>query len=84
MNFSPAQSFVSRQYTERHLEVKRTSSDVLSQIRQACVEQLLLLWADLADRVNLVNTAGAELNVGGKVGDALVLVEGRADVSRFL
>ena len=37
------------------------------------------MGGDLADGVDLLNTVGAELNVGGEVVDALVLVEGRVD-----
>lgn len=53
--------------------------DVASKVLEADVEELLLVVGDLADGVDLLNTVGAELDVGGEVLDALVLVEGRVD-----
>lgn len=56
-----------------------TLADVALEVGQAGVEQLLLVLGDLADGVDLLDTVGAELDVGGEVLDALVLVEGRVD-----
>lgn len=56
-----------------------TLVDVALEVRKAGIEQLLLVLGDLADGVDLLDTVGAELDVGGKVLDALVLVEGRVD-----
>lgn len=58
-----------------------TLLDVLGQIAQADIKELLLVVGDLADGVDLLNTVGAELNVGGEEVAALVLVEGRVDES---
>lgn len=56
---------------------RNTLSDVLLEIGQASVEEGLLLCGDGTDGVNLLNTVGSELDVGGEVIDALSLVEGR-------
>ena len=56
-----------------------TLLDVLLQVSQAGIEELLLVLVDLADGVNLLNTVGAELDLGGEEVDALVLVQGGVD-----
>lgn len=56
-----------------------TLLDILGQIGQAGIEELLLVVGDLADGVDLLNTVGAELNVGGEVLAALVLVQWGVD-----
>jgi hypothetical protein len=56
-----------------------TLGDVALEVREAGIEELLLVLGDLADGVDLLDTVGAELDVGGEVLDALVLVEGRVD-----
>lgn len=53
--------------------------DVLLQVNQAGIEELLLVLVDLTDRVDLLNTVGAELDLGGEEVDTLVLVQGRLD-----
>lgn len=53
--------------------------DVALEIGQTSIEQLLLVLGDLADGVDLLDTVGAELDVGGEVLDALVLVERGVD-----
>lgn len=58
-----------------------TLVDVAGKVLQADVEELLLMVGDLADGVDLLDTVGAELHVGRKVLDALVLVERRVDES---
>ena len=58
-----------------------TLVDVALEVVQADIEKLLLVLGDLADRVDLLNTVGAELDVGGEVLDALVLVERRVNES---
>lgn len=67
----------------RHLRVLldplNTLGDVLLEVRQACIEQLLLVLGDLANGVDLLDTVGAELDVGGEELAALVLVERRVD-----
>ena len=56
-----------------------TLLDVLCEVGQAGVEELLLVVGDVSDGVDLLDTVGAELYVGGEVLAALVLVEGRVD-----
>jgi hypothetical protein len=63
------------------LDEINTLLDVLLEVGQAGIKELLLVVGDLANRVDLLNTVGAELNVGGEVVAALVLVEGRVDES---
>ena len=58
-----------------------TLGDVALKILQADIEELLLVVGDLADGVDLLNTVGAELDVGSEVLAALVLEEGRVDES---
>jgi hypothetical protein len=52
-----------------------TLSDVLLQVSQAGIDELLLLWVNLANWVNLLNTLWAELDLGGEELNTLVLVE---------
>lgn len=56
-----------------------TLVDVASEVLEADVEQLLLVVGDLTDGVDLLDTVGAELDVGGEVLDTLVLVQRRVD-----
>lgn len=58
-----------------------TLLDVLLEIRQAGLDELLLVGVDLSDGEDLLNTVGAELDLGGEEVDALVLVERRVDES---
>jgi hypothetical protein len=71
--------------SEQHLRVLldkvNTLADVLLEVADADVEELLLVLGDLANRVDLLDTVRAELDVGGKVFAALVLVERRVDES---
>ena len=53
--------------------------DVLLEVAQAGLEQLLLVAVDLADGQDLLDTVGAELDLGGEELDALVLVQGAVD-----
>ena len=61
------------------LDPLNTLLDVLGEVSDASVEEALLVVGDLADGVDLLNTVGAELDVGGKVLNTLVLVERRVD-----
>ncbi|KAJ3473085.1 hypothetical protein NLG97_g10525 [Lecanicillium saksenae] len=56
-----------------------TLLDVLLEVTNAGVEETLLSGIDLANGENLLDTVGAELDLGGEELDALVLVEGRLD-----
>jgi hypothetical protein len=56
-----------------------TLLDVLLQVSQAGIEETLLVLVDLANGVDLLNTVGAELDLGGEEVDTLVLVERRVD-----
>jgi hypothetical protein len=58
-----------------------TLLDVLLKIGQAGIEELLLVVGDLANGMDLLNTVGAKLDVGGEVLATLVLVERRVDES---
>jgi hypothetical protein len=58
-------------------------ADVLLEVADAHVKQLLLVVGDLANGVDLLDTVGAKLDVGGKVLAALVLEEGRVDKGRL-
>jgi hypothetical protein len=53
--------------------------NVLLEVREAGLEQLLLDGINLADGQDLLNTVGAELDVGAEELDALVLVERAVD-----
>ena len=53
----------------------------LNLLGETGLEQLLFLSAQLANRVDLLDTLRAEFNVGGKVLDTLRLVQGRLDES---
>lgn len=64
----------------------RVSAAIVARIDplgQGRLEQLLLLGRELAQRVNLLDTLGAELDVGRKVLDALGLVQRGLDESRL-
>ena len=61
------------------LDEVNTLLDVLLQVSQAGIEELLLVLVDLADGVDLLNTVGAELDLGGEEVDALVLVQRGVD-----
>lgn len=50
-------------------------------LRETGLEELLLLGSKLTDRVDLLDTVGAELDVRGEPLDALGLVQGRLDES---
>jgi hypothetical protein len=63
------------------LDEVNTLADVLLEVADADIKELLLVVGDLSDGVDLLNTVGAELNVGGEVLAALVLVERRVDES---
>jgi hypothetical protein len=65
------------------LDPLNTLLDVLGEVGDADVEELLLVVGDLADGVDLLNTVGAELNVGGEVVTALVLEQRRVDEGRL-
>jgi hypothetical protein len=52
-----------------------TLGDVLLEVCQASLEEFLLVGIDGADGKDLLNTIGAELDLGGEEVDALVLVE---------
>jgi hypothetical protein len=56
-----------------------TLLDVLLEVGQAGIEELLLVVGDLANGVDLLNTVGAKLDVGGEVLAALVFVQRRVD-----
>lgn len=58
-----------------------TLLNVLLEVNEAGLDELLLDGVDLADGQDLLNTVGAELDLGGEEVDALVLVEGRLDES---
>lgn len=70
-----------------HLRVLGNEGDtllnVLLEVDDAGVEEALLGGIDLADGKNLLDTIGAELDLGAEELDALVLVEGRLDESRL-
>ena len=53
--------------------------DVLLEVDKASINELLLDLVDGADGEDLLDTVGAELDLGGEEVDALVLVEGRLD-----
>jgi hypothetical protein len=61
------------------LDKVNTLADVLLEVANADVKELLLVVGDLADGVDLLDTVGAELDVGGEVLAALVLVQRRVD-----
>ena len=61
------------------LDPLNTLLDVLGEVSDAGVEELLLVVGDLANGVDLLDTVGAKLDVGGEVLAALVLEEGRVD-----
>jgi hypothetical protein len=69
-------------YTARakHLRVLldefNTLLDVLRKVGNTGIEELLLVFGDFANGVDLLDTVGAELDVGAEVFAALVLVEG--------
>jgi hypothetical protein len=52
-----------------------TLGDVALELANSDIDKLLLVLSDLADLVDLLNTVGAELNVGGEEVDTLVLEE---------
>lgn len=52
-----------------------TLVDVLLEVSQAGLEHLLLVGVNLADGQDLLNTVGAELDLGGEEVNALVLVQ---------
>lgn len=56
-----------------------TLLDVLGEVLDADVDELLLVGGDIADGVDLLDTVGAELDVGGEEVAALVLVERALD-----
>lgn len=56
-----------------------TLFDVLLELGQARLDELLLRGIELADRVDLLHAVGAESDLRGEEGDALVLVQGRLD-----
>lgn len=58
-----------------------TLLDVLLEVSQAGLDELLLVGVDLSEGQDLLNTVGAELDLGGEEVNALVLVERRVDES---
>lgn len=60
---------------------KHTLLDVLLEVNQSGIEELLLVGADVTDGEDLLNTVGAELDLGGEEVDTLVLVERALDES---
>ena len=62
------------------LDKVNTLCNVTLEILQASVKKSLLVLSELADGVNVLDTVGAELDVRGKVLDALVLVKRAVDV----
>ena len=68
-----------RRYLRVGLDEVNTLLDVLLQVDEAGVDQLLLVLVDLTDGEDLLNTVGAELDLGGEEVNALVLVQGRLD-----
>lgn len=60
-----------------------TLLDVLLEIRKAGLDELLLGGVNLSDGEDLLNTVGAELDLGREEVDALVLVERRVDEGRL-
>lgn len=60
-----------------------TLLDVALELADGNVDELLLVLGDPADGVDLLDTVGAELNVGGEEVNALVLEEGRLDEGRL-
>lgn len=61
------------------LDEVNTLLDVLLQVNQAGIEELLLVFVDGANVVDLLNTVGAELNTGREEVDTLVLEQGRVN-----
>jgi hypothetical protein len=61
-----------------------TLLDVLLEVDESGVNELLLVGVELAERVDLLNTLGAELDLGAEELNALVLVERRLDESGLL
>lgn len=60
-----------------------TLLDVLLQVSQASLNELRLVGVNLADVVDLLNTAGAEFDLGGKELNTLVLEQRAVDESRL-
>lgn len=58
-----------------------TLLDVLLEVNERSLDELLLVGGDVADGDNLLNTVGAELDLGGEELNTLVLVERAVDVS---
>jgi hypothetical protein len=52
-----------------------TLLNVLLQVNKAVIEELLLVLVDLSKRVDLLNTVGSKLDLGGEEIDSLVLVQ---------
>jgi hypothetical protein len=65
------------------LDEVNTLLDVLLEVTKAGLEKLLLMASQLANRVDLLDTVGAKLDVGSEEVNALVLVERRVDESRL-
>jgi hypothetical protein len=61
------------------LDEVNTLLDVLLQVSQAGIEETLLVLVDLANRVDLLNTVGAELDAGSEEVNTLVLVQRGVD-----
>ena len=61
------------------LDPVNTLLDVLGEVSDASIEELLFVVGDLANRVDLLNTVGAELDVGGEVVAALLLEQRRVN-----
>lgn len=57
------------------LDEVNTLLDVLLKVTKAGLKEALLVGGDVADRVDLLSTVGAELDLGGEEVDTLVLVE---------
>ena len=63
------------------LDEVNTLLDVLLEVTKAGLEELLLVGVDLANGEDLLNTVGAELDLGGEEVNTLVLVERAVDES---
>jgi len=61
------------------LDPLNTLLDVTGEVSDARVEELLLVFGDLADGVDLLNTVGTELDVGREVVTTLILEQRRVD-----
>jgi hypothetical protein len=75
--------YISTAHLRVLLDPLNTLLDVLGEVSRAGLEQLLLVVGDLANGVDLLDTVGAELDVGREVLAALVLEERGVDEGRL-